>query len=105
MPSEIAWRLCRTKFGGSWAVSEEEDGQVSAVKLDPARAKLPFLCEPEPATVELDSLSQISYLDIGVNSEQANALYLCEPISRTACTTASGVSRGRKCPAIGTTRR
>src|ERR1700730_19206598 len=28
-----------------------------------------------------------------------------EPSSRTSCSTASGVSRGRKCPAIGTTRR
>jgi len=67
VPSEVAWHLCRTKFGDSRAVGEEE---ISACKLNPARAELPFLCEPEPPTIKLDRASEISNLDVGVDSEQ-----------------------------------
>ena len=76
MSSEITRHLCRTKFGVSRAVGEEEDRQVSPGKLDAARAELPFVGEPEPATIELDPASQISDLDIGVDSEQGRPLRL-----------------------------
>ena len=57
MASEIASHVCRTKFGDSRAVGEEENRQISACKLKPTGAELLFLCEPEPVTIELDPAS------------------------------------------------
>ena len=42
MPSEVVWYVCRAKLCHSRALGEEEDRQISACKLDPARAELPF---------------------------------------------------------------
>jgi len=39
MPPETPWHLCRTKLCAGRAVGKEEDRQISACKLDPARAE------------------------------------------------------------------
>ena len=69
MPTEIAWHLCHTKLCYSRAVGEQEDRQISTCKLDPARAELSFMCVPEPTTIELGTVIEVSYLDIGMGDE------------------------------------
>ena len=73
MPPEIARHLCRAKLCHSRAVGEEEDRQISAHKLHPPRPELPFLGEPQPATIELDTSLEVIYLDIGMDREQGDA--------------------------------
>jgi hypothetical protein len=70
MPSEVAWHLFRTKLCHSPAIGEEKGRQISACKLDPAGAELPFLGEPEPATTERNTAIEVCHFNVGADNEQ-----------------------------------
>lgn len=65
--------LCVAKLCRSRVVGEQENWQISAHNLDPTRAEISLLCMPDPATIELDTAREVSYLDKGMDCEQRSA--------------------------------